>query len=145
MRQRNPMKVWPVQAAALTAVIFASFAEANNLSALNTLANQLKKARSLPAGSTTHFPCPQHMDQFVGMLSTNISSALGKPDYIDDDAEGDAPRVQRSWSYFLSSPKLPEVATDNEVTVSAGGGFPVVTFHVGRSNHIEHAECSYAR
>jgi hypothetical protein len=145
MRRRNPMKVWPVQAAALTAVIFASFADANNLSALNTLANQLKKARSLPAGSTTHFQCPQHMDQFVGMLSTNISSALGKPDYIDDRAEGDAPRVQRSWSYFLSSPKLSEVATDNEVTVSAGGGFPVVTFHVGRSNRIEHAECSYAR
>jgi hypothetical protein len=52
------MKVWPVQAAALTAVIFASFAEANNLSALNTLANQLKKARSLPAGVDNAFPVP---------------------------------------------------------------------------------------
>jgi hypothetical protein len=143
MRQHNPLKAWPVQAATLTALI--SFADASNLSALNTLANQLKQARSLPAGSTAHFKCPLHMDQFVGMLSTKISNALGKPDYIDDGAERDPPRVQINWSYYLTSPNRQEVAKDDEVIVSAGGGFPVVTFHIGSSSNVEHAECSYAR
>jgi hypothetical protein len=83
--------------------------------------------------------------QFVGMPSTNISSALGKPDYIDDGAERDPPRVKISRSYFLTSPKPQEGVKDDEVIVSAGGAFPVVVFDIGSSNNVEHAECSYAR
>jgi hypothetical protein len=143
MRNRNLLRVWPIEAAMLTAVAFASCAYATNTPALNTLAVQLRQARSLPAGAVTHFQCPPHMDQFVGMLGANIQTSLGKPDYIDDGA--DAPRVKISWSYFLMSPRRHEVATDNTVIVSAGGGFPVITFHVGTSDKVEHAECSYAR
>jgi len=145
MRQRNRFKVWPFQAATLTAVVWASFADANNLPALNLLASQIKQARSLSAGSESHFQCPKHMNQFVGMRSTDISSALGKPDYIGDGQESDSRHSQNSWSYFLTSPKREEVARDNEVIVSAGGGFPVVTFYLDRSETVERAECSYAR
>jgi len=79
---------------------------------------KLKYVRSLPVGTDTEFSCPTDTASLIGVASSRISSAWGKPDSTPDKQprrQGDA-----QWTYFIGNPK-PGVR---------GGGFPELSIYI---------------
>jgi hypothetical protein len=113
---------------------------------ITELADAIARARSLPPGSAGKTLCPAHLEKLVGLTAHGLSEGLGKPDFVERGDGDDATEGQLRWSYFLTGPsKHTAKVEDNTVTVSAGGGYPVVTLHFGASKTVVRAECTLAR
>jgi hypothetical protein len=120
----------------LLTILAACAHAANKPALLNSLGKQLHVLRSLPKGEVVHARCPGNISSLSGASEDQIHSALGTPNYVEDSR----------WSYFLTSPAkdpLPEVPGKIEVT--AGGGFPVISFSFGANQQVISVSCSYAR
>jgi hypothetical protein len=143
MMQHKNMVFALVVGAALTY----STVGASEISTLDYLSKDIARARVLPVGSETRFSCPKSFEGIAGLPSAAIRSRLGKPDFLEQGVLSDGPpNAKAAWSYFLKGPD-PRTKSDDagNVTVSSGGGFPIVTFYFDHSKMVLSATCSYAR
>jgi hypothetical protein len=108
---------------------------------LRELAEQLGHMRSSAPDANAEMACPDKADlvRLRGLKKSEVLSALSSPDYEEEDTG------TSSWSYFLTSPRNGVVDRGETLEVTAGGGFPVVTFVFNGLGKAEHVTCSYAR
>jgi hypothetical protein len=107
---------------------------------LDTLASQLRYVRSLAVEEKTNMACPENLTRLRGLAMPVVLAALLEPDFKEDNSS------KSEWSYFLTSPSRSGVESESEsIHISAGGGFPIVTFSFGRRERVERVTCSYAR
>ena len=83
--------------------------------------------------------CNLRLDTIVGVARQSVETSLGTPDYSET--------TPASASYFFTSTRRDNALSGNkeEIVVSAGGGFPIVSFTFDQTNRVAKVDCSYAR
>ena len=93
---------------------------------LSEFRTTLLEARNLPVGEKTNYKCPKWQWMLIGKPSSMLLDTLPEADYKDG----------RVLSYFLTSPTPPG---------QRGGGFPEVTFNLGKGGKIESISCNRSK
>jgi hypothetical protein len=93
---------------------------------------KLKYVRSLPVGTDTRFSCPSVTGSLIGVASSRIISAWGKPDSTQDKQPRRA--GDGLWTYFMGSPKPGRV----------GGGFPELSIYLS-NGIVTNIDCGLAQ
>lgn len=95
------------------------------------LSTELEQLRSLPQGTHIQKHCPTQKDSLIGLTKSEITIALGEPDFI---------RSENECCYFFKSPDQ----SNDWMEIGFGGGFPQLIF-VFSGELVSFVECSYSR
>jgi hypothetical protein len=119
-------RVVPISICSLVLVAIAT-ANAQPLTPLESLAQQLRQLRALERGAPSRAACPEDTGAFVGLNQDVVHRALGEPDFVQGPSK---------WTYFLSSPLRQG---------QRGGGFPELSITFGAQAVVVEVTCHYAR
>lgn len=109
--------------------------------ALRVIADQLRYVRSLAPDADVNLSCPEKsfLVQLQDVRRADVLAQLSEPDFKESD-EDDSP-----WSYFLTKAGEEVVDEGEVIEVTAGGGFPTITFDFDQQGQVERVTCVYAR
>ena len=93
---------------------------------LSKLRATMRYVRALPPGAKTALRCPDHIEKLKGVSIITVVASLSDADRF----------VDNTYSYYLAS---------RPVEGQRGGGYPVITFHVGSSRKVDRVSCAYAK